>query len=131
VEYDCTTRVGTTYDADTRVGTSHISTTRVGTIRVSTTRVGILMTSDLRLIEYACIPCLYTPVFGTELGKSSSAAFNSQTTLPKLVFTDCWDFANPNNCENTRVLFVEIAVSVSSISAIAPCAQHILGFRGS
>jgi hypothetical protein len=54
------------------------------------------MTSDLRLIETACIHCLYKPVFGTELGKSSSVAFNSQTTLPKLVFTDCWDLANPN-----------------------------------
>jgi hypothetical protein len=55
------------------------------------------MTSDFRLIETACIHCLYKPVFGTELGKSSSAAFNSQTTLPKLVFTDCWDLANPNS----------------------------------
>jgi hypothetical protein len=106
LEYDCTTRVGTTYDVATRVGTSHVSTTRVGTshvsttrvgpIRVSTTRVGILMTSDFRLIETACIHCLYKPVLGTELGKSSSAAFNSQTTLRKLVFTDCWDLANPN-----------------------------------
>jgi hypothetical protein len=57
------------------------------------------MTSDLRLIETACIHCLYKSVFSTELGKSSSAAFNSQTTLPKLVFTDCWDLANPNNTE--------------------------------
>jgi hypothetical protein len=96
LEYDCTTRVGTTYDVATRVGTSHVSTTRLGPIRVSTTRVGILMTSDFRLIETACIHCLYKPVLGTELGKSSSAAFNSQTTLPKLVFTDCWDLANPN-----------------------------------
>jgi hypothetical protein len=88
---DCTTHVGTTYDVATRVGTSHVSTTRVGT-----TRVGVLMTSDLRLIETACIPCLYKPVFGTELGQSSSAAFKSQTTLPKRVFTDCWDVANPN-----------------------------------
>jgi hypothetical protein len=54
------------------------------------------MTSDLSLIETACIPCLYKPVFGTERGKSSSAASNSQTTLPKLIFTDCWDSANPN-----------------------------------
>jgi hypothetical protein len=54
------------------------------------------MTSDLRLIETACIHCLYKPVFGSELGKSSSVAFNSQTTLLKLVFTDCWDLANPN-----------------------------------
>jgi hypothetical protein len=54
------------------------------------------MTSDFRLIETACIHGLYKPVFGTELGKSSSAAFNSQTTLPKLVFTDCWDLADPN-----------------------------------
>jgi hypothetical protein len=91
--------VRATYDVATRVGTSHVSTTRVGTIRVSTTRVGILMTSDLRLIETACIHCLFKPVFGTELGKSSSVAFNSQTTLPKLVFTDCWDLANPNSPE--------------------------------
>jgi hypothetical protein len=55
------------------------------------------MTSDLRLFVTACVPCLYKPVFGTALGKSSSAAFNSQTTLPKLVFKDCWDLANPNN----------------------------------
>jgi hypothetical protein len=55
------------------------------------------MASDLRLIETACIHCLYKPVFGAELEKSSSVAFNSQTTLPKLVFTDCWDLANPNN----------------------------------
>jgi hypothetical protein len=111
LEYGFTTRVRTTYDVATRVGTSHVSTTRVGTIRVSTTRVsttrvgtirvsttlvGILMTSDLRLIETACIHCLYKPVFGSELGKSSSVAFNSQTTLPKFVFTDWWDFANPN-----------------------------------
>jgi hypothetical protein len=96
LEYDCTTRVRTTYDVATRVGTSHVSTTRVGTIRVSTTRVGILMTSDLRLIETACIHGLYKPVFGTELEKSSSVAFNAQTTLPKLVFTDCWDLVNPN-----------------------------------
>jgi hypothetical protein len=54
------------------------------------------MTSDLRLIVTACIHCLYKPVFGTELGKSSTVAFNSQATLPKLVFTDCWDLANPN-----------------------------------
>jgi hypothetical protein len=54
------------------------------------------MTSEFILIETACIHCLYKPVFGTEFGKSSSAAFNSQTTLPKLVFTDCWDLANPN-----------------------------------
>jgi hypothetical protein len=47
------------------------------------------------LIETACIPCLYKPAFGTELGKSSSAAFSSQTTLPKLVFTDCWDWLTP------------------------------------
>jgi hypothetical protein len=99
LEYDFTTRVGTTYDVATRVGTSHVSTTRVGTIRVSTTRVCILITSDLRLIETACIPCLYKPVFGTELGKPRSTAFNSQTTLPKLVFTDCWDLANPNTRE--------------------------------
>jgi hypothetical protein len=64
--------------------------------RCQTTRVGILMTSDFRLIETACIHCLYKPVFGTELGESSLAAFNSQTTLLKLVFTDCWDLANPN-----------------------------------
>jgi hypothetical protein len=54
------------------------------------------MTSDLSLIETACIPCPYKPVFGTELGQSSSAAFNSQIALPKLVFTDCWDLVNPN-----------------------------------
>jgi hypothetical protein len=83
---NCTTRVGTTYDV----------ATRVDTICVSTTRVGILMTSDLRLIDTACIHCLYKPVLGTELGKSSLAAFNSQTPLPKLGFTDCWDLANPN-----------------------------------
>jgi hypothetical protein len=91
------TGVRTTYDVATRVGTSHVSTTRLGTIRVSTARVGILMTSDLRLIETACIHCLYKPDFGTELGKSSSVAVNSQTTFPKLVFTDCWDLANPNS----------------------------------
>jgi hypothetical protein len=93
LEYDCTTRVRTTYDVATRVGTIH----------VSTTRVGILLTSDLRLIETACIHCLCKPVFGTELGKSSSVAFNSQTTLPKLVFTDCWDLANPNNLKQHNV----------------------------
>jgi hypothetical protein len=92
LEYDYTTRVRTTYDVATRVGTSHLSTTRVG----------ILMTRDLRLIETACIHCLYKPVVGTELGKSSSVAFNSQTTLPKLVFTDCWDLANPNTPQVRR-----------------------------
>jgi hypothetical protein len=104
LEYDCTTRVRTAYDVATRVGTSHVSTTRLGTIRVSATRVGILMTSDLRLIETACIHCLYKPVFGTELGKSCSVAFNSQTILPKLVFTDCWDLANPNT-KYSRIYF--------------------------
>jgi hypothetical protein len=78
-----------------------VGTTRVGTARVSTTCVDILMTSDLILIENACIPCLYKPAFGTEVGKSSSAAFNTQTTLPKVVFTDCWDLANPNGHEPT------------------------------
>jgi hypothetical protein len=59
-------------------------------------RVGILMTSDLSLIETACILSPYKPVFGIELGQSSSAAFNSQITLPKSVFTDCWDLVNTN-----------------------------------
>jgi hypothetical protein len=69
------------------------------------------MTSEFRLIEIACIHCLYKPVFGTELGKSSSAAFNSQTILPKLVFTDCWDLANPNrgsHMHEIRYLSLEV-----------------------
>jgi hypothetical protein len=46
---------------------------------------------------------LYKPIFGTELGKSSSAAFNSQITLEKLVFTDCWDLASPQTPLKTSV----------------------------
>jgi hypothetical protein len=78
------------------------------------------MTSDFRLIETACIHCLYKPVFGTELGKSSSAAFNSQTTSPKLVFADCWDLANPN----TRWLANQCQVSDHPTDAIARLSVH-------
>jgi hypothetical protein len=74
------------------------------------------MTSDLRLIETACIPCLYKPVLGTELGKSSSAAFNSQTTLPKLVFTDCWDLANPNTSCAVRARHVPVLKLLSTVT---------------
>jgi hypothetical protein len=98
-----------TYDVATRVGTSH----------VSTTRVGILMTSDLRLIETACIHCLYRPVFDTELGKSSSVAFNSQTTLPKLVFTDCWDLANPNKLDDVGTYSVSASNSLIVLQTMA------------
>jgi hypothetical protein len=55
------------------------------------------MTRDLRLFETASIPCLHNIVVGTELGQSSLTAFNSKTTVPKPVFTDCWDLANPNS----------------------------------
>jgi hypothetical protein len=88
------------------------------------------MTSDFRLIETACIHCLCKPVFGTELGKSSSAAFNSLTTLPKLVFTDCWDLANPNmqlcaisnlTCENYNLpLAIMPPVASQASDSVAP-----------
>jgi hypothetical protein len=68
-----------------------------------------------RLTETACIHCLYKPVLGTELGKSSSAAFNSQTTLPKLVFTYRWDLANPNKPSFiVNVMLVTLAVVTAS-----------------